>query len=212
MREKQSLSCEEHIGLVHMLVARHRPAESDREDLVQAGIEGLLRALRDFDESRGVAFSTYAVPVIEGHLRDFLRRNSTVKIPRSLRTDAARLARAQETLGEGASLREAAKLAGLTEEAAALAAGVFTPPKSIAELCEEGVEPSVDEREYDALVDRLALSEGLSRLTVRDAALIRLRYYRRMTQTDTARVLSMTQVQVSRAEKRILAQLRAFLT
>ena len=195
-----------------MLVARHRPTESCREDLVQAGMEGLLRALRDFDETRGVSFSTYAVPVIEGHLRDFLRRNSTVKIPRSLRADAARLARAQETLGEEASLNEAAKLAGLTEEQAALAAGVFTPPKSIAELCEEGGEPSAGEGEYDALVDRLALTEGLSRLDVRDAALIRLRYYRRMTQTDTARVLSMTQVQVSRAEKRILAQLRAFLT
>ena len=200
------------MGLVYALVARHRPSAAYREDLVHAGVEGLLRALRDFDNTRGVSFSTYAVPVIEGHLRDFLRQNSTVKIPRSLRADAAKLARARECLGENASLKELSDLAGLSEEDAALAAGVFTPPKSIAELCEEGAEPSGGEGEYDGVVDRLALSEGLSRLDARDAALIRLRYFRGFTQKDTARVLKMTQVQVSRAEKRILSTLRAFLS
>ncbi len=200
--------CEKHAGLVQMLVNRHLSRAESREDLVQVANLGLIRALRSFDPSRGFSFSTYAVPVIEGTLRDHLRRAGTLSVPRSLRTSAARLARARALLGEEVPLSRLAFEAGITEEEAVLASELSVSPASLSELEEEGTLPAAPDAGYDAVLDRVMVEEGLSRLEKRDAALISLRYFHGLTQEKTARVLSMTQVQVSRAEKRILTYLR----
>ena len=210
-QEELSLLCEKHAGLVQMTVNRHLSRAESREDLVQVAYFGLIRALKSFDPSRGFQFSTYAVPVIEGVLRDHLRRSGTLSVPRSLRTSAARLARARETLGEDASLARLAEEAGISEEDAVLASELSVSPASLSELEEEGTLPAAPDAGYDAVLDRVMLEEGLSHLKKQDAALISLRYFHGLTQEKTARVLSMTQVQVSRAEKRILAFLKNVL-
>lgn len=210
---EQELSslCEEHAGLVHMLVSRHASSPESREDLVQVANLGLIRALRGFDPSRGFRFSTYAVPVIEGALRDHLRTLGTVSAPRSLRTAAARLARARAELGEGVPLSRLAEHAGVSAEDAVLAMEFSRTPAPLSELEEEGVLPSFHETGYDAALDRVLLEQGLQKLSKEDAALISLRYFHGLTQERCARTLSMTQVQVSRAEKRILAFLKEVL-
>lgn len=200
------------MGLVHTVADRYLGRGVEREDLVQVASLGLLRALRGFDESRGLAFSTYAVIVIEGQVRDYLRGASALRVSRSVRTHAARLSRAQAALGEGATLAACAEAAGLTQEEAALAADAFTQPVSLAQWEEGGREIACTESGYDAVLDSVLLSDALGKLEKREANLVRLRYFHGLTQSRTARVLNLTQVQVSRAEKRILQKLRALLS
>lgn len=201
---------EQHKGLVIALVTRYLSrGGAQREDLVQVGTLALLRAQKSFDPARGFAFSTYAVPVIDGALRDYLRQNTPLCVPRSLHRAASRLSKARSALGEESSLAELAAFAGLSAEEAVLASDVFSAPVPLSELTEEGGGGvRVEEEGYEAVLSRLAVRQALSRLVREDRALISLRYLRGLTQVQTARVLKMTQVQVSRAERRILKMLR----
>ena len=209
--EAEALSLREHAGLVRAVARRFEGRGAETEDLVQIGTIGLIRALRAFDPGRGCRFSTFAFPLIEGEIRDFLRRDGTVKVSRTVRQNAARLAKAAAELGEGAAADAVAAAAGLDREEAALAAGVYLPPASLTDAPEAADIPAT-ETGYDRVLDRVMLSEGLRHLEKEEAALISLRYFRALSQEKTARVLGMTQVQVSRAEKRILAKLRSLLS
>ncbi|MBR6530739.1 MAG: sigma-70 family RNA polymerase sigma factor [Clostridia bacterium] len=200
------------MGLVFSLVSRYLSRGAEREDLVQVASLGLVRALRGFDASRGFSFSTYAVPVIDGAIRDYLRTSSTLHVPRSARQIAARLSASRSVLGEGATLAEVAEHAGVSAEEAALASEALAVPASLSELCEAGLEPAFTDAGFEAVLDRTALQEGMRHLEKREQALIDLRYFHGLTQNQTARVLCMTQVQVSRAEKRILQKLRDLLS
>ncbi len=200
------------MGLVYALVGRYRDRGEAREDLIQVATLGLLCALEKYDPSRGFRFSTYAIPVIDGKLRDYFRASGTVHVSRALKQNAAKLSRASAELGQDAPLLQLAAAAGLSAEEAALAFAAMRPVKSLQELSEEGMEPQAAEDGYERVLDKLCLSEALAALPREDAALIRLRYFHALTQSQTARVLKMTQVQVSRAEKRILAKLRELLS
>lgn len=209
---------EENLGLVHLCAKRFsvsRAAGKDLEydDLFQAGCVGLIKAAENFDESRGVKFSTYAVPVILGEIRRLFRDGGAVRISRGMR-DLGKRARAEEQqlrqeTGANPTVAEIAARMGVTPEKAALALGVSRAPISLTGG-EEGEEIEIPvEAPEEKMTERMTLYEILSTLEDRDKKLIQYRYFQGKTQTVTAGLLGMTQVQVSRREKKLLLYMRS---
>lgn len=173
-----------------------------------------MKAARSFDESRGVKFSTYAVPVILGEIKRLFRDGGAVKVSRSIKELYLRLTRIRENFlaeyGREPTVSELSSLCGESPEACAEAIAAARPPVSLTVQTEDGIDetdvpvPSSDTR----ILEELALSRALDTLSEKDRMLITLRYYRDKTQTETAAALGMTQVQVSRREKKLLALLR----
>ena len=187
------------------------------EDLVQIGSIGMLKAIRSFDADRGFAFSTYAVPLIVGEIRRFLRDDGTVKISRRLKHNAAAVLRARENFisenGREPHVFELAELCSLTPEDASEALCAASPVRSLAEPIggeEELVLENViaGEDEIAAETERLALGEALRTLEPMHRKIVTLRYFRNMSQKETAAALGLTQVKISREEKKIFAKLR----
>ena len=210
----QDTSVEHNLGLVHACAHRFKGRGIEYDDLYQAGCMGLVKASAAFDADRGVMFSTYAVPVILGEIRRLFRDGGTVKVSRSLKELGLAAGRTWELLGSElgreATVGEVAQRMGRSPEDIAQALAATAPPLSLTEGEEEGSgqidlpEESPEER----LSDLLSLQQLLAALEERDRKLIFLRYYRGKTQTEVARCLGMTQVQVSRREKRILQAMR----
>lgn len=202
---------ERNLPLVHSLAKRFRGKGVDYDDLFSAGCLGLVKAYDNFDSGRGLCFSTYAVPVILGEIKRLFRDGGAVKLSRSLKELAMKAMRiSDEIAAEGREPRIseiAARLQVSPEEAAeAIAAGA--PPASLtAEENGESLDVPQDSGE-ETLIDRLALEQCLNELCDEDRKLIMLRYFRNMTQAQTAGALGTTQVQVSRRERRILASMR----
>lgn len=207
---------EENNGLIWSIVRRYYGRGVEPEDLYQLGCLGFLKAVRGFDPAFGTQFSTYAVPKIAGEIRRFLRDDGPVKVSRSLKERAATIwaarSRLEAALGREPTLSELALDTGLTPEDIAAAETAAGPVVSLqAETGEggltlEGLLSGGNEEEQ--LVERLALRTALRRLPEREQQILLLRYYRGMTQTDTARVVGVSQVQVSRLERRALGKLR----
>ncbi len=207
---------EENNGLIWSIVRRYYGRGVEPEDLYQLGCLGFLKAVRGFDPAFGTQFSTYAVPKIAGEIRRFLRDDGPVKVSRSLKERAATIwaarSRLEAALGREPTLSELARDTGLTPEDIAAAETAAGPVVSLqAETGEggltlEGLLSGGNEEEQ--LVERLALRTALRRLPEREQQILLLRYYRGMTQTDTARVVGVSQVQVSRLERRALGRLR----
>ena len=210
----QDTSVEHNLGLVHACAHRFKGRGIEYDDLYQAGCMGLVKASAAFDADRGVMFSTYAVPVILGEIRRLFRDGGTVKVSRSLKELGLAAGRTRELLGSElgreATVGEVAQRMGRSPEDIAQALAATAPPLSLTEGEEEGSgqidlpEESPEER----LSDLLSLQQLLAALEERDRKLIFLRYYRGKTQTEVARCLGMTLVQVSRREKRILQSMR----
>ena len=210
----QDTSVEHNLGLVHACAHRFKGRGIEYDDLYQAGCMGLVKASAAFDADRGVMFSTYAVPVILGEIRRLFRDGGTVKVSRSLKELGLAAGRTRELLGSElgreATVGEVAQRMGRSPEDIAQALAATAPPLSLTEGEEEGSgqidlpEESPEER----LSDLLSLQQLLAALEERDRKLIFLRYYRGKTQTEVARCMGMTQVQVSRREKRILQAMR----
>lgn len=199
------------LPLVHSLANRFRGRGIDYEDLFSAGSVGLVKACDNFDESRGLCFSTYAVPVILGEIRRLFRDGGSVKMSRSLKELSVKAARARDELcksGSEPTISELADYLGVTPEEAAEAVAAGTPALSLTGT-EDGSEFDlpVESRE-NAIIDRLALRQCLDELAEEDRDLLILRYYRGKTQSETAQILGMTQVGVSRRERRLLEGLR----
>ena len=202
------------LGLVHSLAHRMSGRGMEYEELYSAGCLGLVKAVEGFDESRGLKFSTYAVPVILGEMKRLFRDGGTVKVSRSLKEFSLKVARERDRLGtelgREPALSELAAALGESLDKVAEAVNVSLPALSLTQPEEDGsgqLDVEVEAPE-EALVGKLALRELLSRLEDRDRELIRLRYFQGQTQSQTAARLGMTQVQVSRREKKILARLR----
>ena len=210
----QDTSVEHNLGLVHACAHRFKGRGIEYDDLYQAGCMGLVKASAAFDADRGVMFSTYAVPVILGEIRRLFRDGGTVKVSRSLKELGLAAGRTRELLGSElgreATVGEVAQRMGRSPEDIAQALAATAPPLSLTEGEEEGSgqidlpEESPEER----LSDLLSLQQLLAALEERDRKLIFLRYYRGKTQPEVPRCLGMTQVQVSRREKRILQAMR----
>lgn len=203
------------IPLVHSLANRFRGRGIDYEELFSAGSLGLVKAYDNFDASRGLCFSTYAVPVILGEIKRLFRDGGAVKMSRSLKELSQKTARARETLmkgGEEPTLSEIAEYLGVSLEDVAEAVRASEPVVSLT-APEEGGEVDVPvEGAENSLIDKLALRQCLAKLPADDKTLILLRYFRGKTQTETARIMGMSQVQVSRRERRILGELRLQMT
>ncbi|MDE7362416.1 MAG: sigma-70 family RNA polymerase sigma factor [Oscillospiraceae bacterium] len=202
------------LPLVHSLANRFRGRGIDYEEMFSAGSLGLVKAYDNFDESRGLCFSTYAVPVILGEIKRLFRDGGAVKMSRSLKELSLRAARARDELsksGAEPTVGEIAEYLGVSPEDAAEAVAAGLPPVSLTSAEDGGEYDLPEESRENALIDKLALRQCLSELDERDRRLIILRYFRSMTQSQTAELLGMSQVQVSRRERKILDNLRALL-
>ena len=204
-------SIQENIGLVHACAKRFKGRGMEYDDLFQAGCLGLVKAVDHFDESRGLKFSTYAVPVILGEMRRLFRDGGAVKVGRSLKELSIRASRkaAEFAEKEGRS-PTVGELVGVEPAEAAQALGAAQMPLSLTASEEDGggqMDISV-EGEDEKIAELLSLKQVVKELPPRDQNIIYFRYYKHRTQTETAQALGMTQVQVSRREKVILQELR----
>lgn len=219
-KEAREQLVEENMGLVFTVVRRFLGRGCDREDLVQIGSIGLLKAIDHFDTSFEVRFSTYAVPMIAGEIRRFLRDDGMIKVSRMLRETAARAYRIREEMekqsGREPTMEEIADEIGISKEELVLAMEAVSEVESLSQTIYggDGAPMLLGDRLPDrkdnneALLNRLLL-EGLIKLLAKEEQeIIRLRYFEEQTQMQVAERLGMTQVQVSRAEKKILKKMR----
>lgn len=218
-RAGDSAACEqvlrENNGLIWSVVRRYYGRGVEPDDLYQLGCLGFLKAVKGFDFAYGTCFSTYAVPKIAGEIRRFLRDDGAVKVGRSIREQALTLysvrERLRQELGREPGVSELAAQTGWTPEEIAAIDLATEPPDSLQRETAEGLalEGVVGtEAPEDALVERIALRETIDRLPEKERLTILLRYFKGLTQERTARVLGVSQVQVSRLERRGLERLR----
>ena len=206
---------EKNLGLVHSCAGRFKGRGIEYDDLFSAGCMGLVKAYDGFDGSRGLCFSTYAVPVILGEIKKLFRDSGTVKVSRSLKELGMRVQAAREhhmkVCGTEPTLSQLAEELNEPAENITLAIQAAQPAMSLTpENTEDGdrqLDIPVDSPE-EALAERISLEEVLRALPEQDQQLIRLRFYGNKTQSETAKVLHTTQVQISRRERRILSLLR----
>lgn len=205
---------EENLGLVHLCANRFRGRGVEYDDLYSAGCVGLLKAAEAFDTERGVKFSTYAVPVILGEIKRLFRDGGTIKVSRGLKELSLKTVKTRDELskilGREPTLSELSMKLGEDEASIAEALSVSMPPVSLTDNSDEGggqIDVAVPSPEFE-ISDTLALRQVLEIMDERDKKLIYLRYYKNMTQTATASKLGMTQVQVSRREKKLLQFMR----
>ena len=207
---------EENNGLIWSVVRRYYGRGVEPEDLYQLGCLGFLKAVRGFDPDYGTCFSTYAVPKIAGEIRRFLRDDGPVKVSRGLKEQAMSLraarSRLRALLGREPSLSELSAETGLTPEEIASADTATEPVISLQTetgeggLTLEGMLTAGSEEE--GVLEKLALRSAIALLPERERQVLLLRYYRGMTQVNAARVLGVSQVQVSRLERRAVEKLR----
>ena len=214
-----SEALERNNGLIWAVARRYFGRGVEPEDLYQLGCVGFLKALRGYDEEFGTRFSTYAVPKIAGEIRRFLRDDGSIKVSRSLKEQAqtVRIARSrlEQTLGRDPVLSELSAETGLSpEEIAACETATASAESLQRESGEDGFtleavlrDPGAEER----LLEQVALREAVARLPAQEREVILLRYFRGLTQEMTGRILKISQVQVSRAEKRAVTRLRGFM-
>lgn len=208
----------ENSRLIWSIVRRYTGRGAEQEDLYQLGCIGFLKAIHGFDPDFGTQFSTYAVPKIAGEMRRFLRDDGTVKVSRTLRERSARIAQARTelsaALGREPVLSELAEYLTLEPEDIAVAETATASVTSLSAETGEGLTlESVlgDEGMEDALVEQMDLRSAIARLPERERTVIDLRYFRAFTQERTARVIGVSQVQVSRIERRAVERLRRML-
>jgi len=205
---------EKNIGLVHSCANRFKGRGIEYDDLFQAGCMGLVKAYDAFDDTRGVMFSTYAVPVILGEIKRLFRDGGSIKISRSLKELSLKVTRVRERLslklGAEPTISQIAEELSITPEEAAEALDASHLPISLTESDEEGG-GQIDvliESDEEKIVCRRSLDQILSKMDERDRMIITLRFFKDKTQTETAKELNMTQVQVSRREKKLLSFMR----
>ena len=206
---------EENAGLIWSIVRRYYGRGVEPDDLYQLGCLGFLKAVQGFDFSYGTCFSTYAVPKIAGEIRRFLRDDGAVKVGRSMREQAQTLytvrERLRQTLGREPVLSELSEATGLAPEEIARTELATNAPESLQQEMADGLtlEGTLGtEAPEEGLVERIALREAIDHLPEKERMTILLRYFKGMTQEQTARVLGVSQVQVSRLERRGLGHLR----
>lgn len=207
-------SVEQNLGLVHLCAGKFRGRGIDYEELYSAGCEGLIKAVRSFDEDRGVRFSTYAVPVILGEIKRLFRDGGTVKVSRSLKELFVKASREREYFvkknGREPRMSELAEILCVStgQLAEALSSGQPVISLTVSDDESDGqIDIPVDSPD-EKISDMLALSQVMDELDASEKRLIWLRYYKNLTQSSTAEILGITQVQVSRKEKKLLLKMR----
>ena len=206
----------ENSGLIWSIARRYFGRGTDPDDLYQLGCLGFLKAVEGFDPAFGTQFSTYAVPKIAGEIRRFLRDDGAVKVSRTLKEQAAAIKQARsrlvQDLNREPTLEELSRETGLSPEEIAMAETATAGPESIQkETGEEGFTLEnvlTDTASEEQILERIALDQAISDLPERETLVIRLRYFHGLTQERTARILGVSQVQISRIEKKALGHLR----
>lgn len=211
----------ENVGLVWSIVRRFLGRGQEAEDLFQIGVIGLMKAVDKFDLSYEVMFSTYAVPMISGEIKRYLRdNNSLIKMSRSIKENGWKIKAAQEKLnfelGRDATLEELAAATELSMEDVVTALEAGSEIESIYKTVYQGDGNEIylvdrireEKNEAESLIDRMTVEQLLASLTDEERLLITSRYFEDKTQVETAKLLGISQVQVSRLEKKILLKMR----
>ena len=219
-RESREVLIEQNLGLVHHIVKRFLNRGYEAEDLFQIGVIGLIKAIDKFDTGYEVKFSTYAVPLITGEIKRFLRDDGMIKVSRSLKEMAVKVCMTREKLekdyGREPTLEEVSEEIGATREEIVMAMESASEVESLHKTIYQGDGNAISlmdgiKEEKDAseeLLDHMLLNSLLGTLEEKERDLLRLRYFEDLTQVQVAKQLDMTQVQVSRMEKKILGKLR----
>ncbi|MBR3894125.1 MAG: sigma-70 family RNA polymerase sigma factor [Clostridia bacterium] len=220
----EALLVEENAGLVRTVARRFLERGTEYEDLVQIGTIGMIKAIRSFSLERGTAFSTYAVPLIVGEIRRHLRDDGLVKVSRVYKRQGVSLMHEKNRIlseeGREPGIAELAAACGLSVEEAAISLDAISPVTSLSDfvygedsVTYEGVIPDEESaNESERICERISLAQSIGKLPPLWRKIVLLRYYRNMTQQETASVLGLTQVKISREEKKILAELRRELS
>ena len=209
----------ENTGLIWAIARRYTGRGTELEDLYQLGCLGFLKAVEGFDVNFGTQFSTYAVPKISGEIRRFLRDDGAVKVSRGIKEQAAAIKAVRNALsnalGREPTVNEISRQTGFSPEEIALAETATAATESIQRQCgEEGFsleDVLTDTESEEKMVEKIALRQAISNLPERERRVIQLRYFHGLTQERVAKVLSVSQVQVSRIEKKAIGLLRELL-
>lgn len=219
-KEARDLVVTQNMGLVWSIVRRFANRGHDMEDLFQIGSIGLIKAIDKFDDSYDVKFSTYAVPMITGEIKRFLRDDGLIKVSRTLKESSAKIRAFRERFcnmhGREPTVEETSKELNLSNDEILMALETGAEVESLYKTIYQGdgspiylIDKLAETKdESENMIDRLALKEIIATLDEREQEIIKLRYFNDRTQTDIARELGISQVQVSRMEKRILKILR----
>ena len=212
---------EENMGLVRSIALRFRDRGTDYEDLVQIGTIGMIKAVRSFSFEKEVVFSTYAVPLIMGEIKRHLRDDGPIKVSRIYKKLSMDIGRARNKIltdeGRDPTILELANICGISVEDAAIALETINPISSLSETFGDDEKLTLesqlasDDREIEKMNDKIALGQAFARLPRDWQKIITMRYYRNMTQQQVADALGLSQVKISREEKKILATLRGEL-
>ena len=205
--------------LVRFVVNRYRNCGKEYDDLYQLGRMGLIRAVMNFKADYGVRFSTYAVPMIAGEILRFLRDDGQMRVSRSIRENAHKAIlcaeKYMEETGNEPRLEDICARTGISEEDAVLALGALSPVRSLSEpLDEEGntlLGDTIGMNPYETIDRKILIQNLLSKLNEKDRRLIELRYFHHFTQAKAAEFLGLTQVQVSRLEKKLLIKMKEYI-
>lgn len=213
----------ENTALVKSIALKFRDRGTEFEDLMQIGTIGMIKAIRSFDIERGTAFSTYAVPLIVGEIRRHLRDDGLIRVSRSYKRTGIIIMREKNRImteeGRDASVVELANLAGVSPEEAAIAIDAVSPVTSLSDNVfgedSKTLDAVIPDREtqdeFENLNDRIALTQAINKMPPDWRKIILLRYYRDMTQQEVANLMGLSQVKVSREEKKIMSFLRGEL-
>ena len=215
-QEAAARALEANSGLIWAVVKRYYGRGAEPEDLYQLGCLGFLKAVQGFDPAYGTQFSTYAVPKIAGEIRRYLRDNGALKVSRGLREQSLTIYSAREQLrtrlGREPALSELSEATGLSPEEIAVAELAAAAPDSLQQENSEGLtlESTLADSAAteESMVERIALRSAIRALPDQEQKTILLRFYKGLTQQQCARILGVSQVQVSRLEKRALERLR----
>ncbi len=210
---------QENAGLIWSIARRFLGRGVEADDLYQLGCLGFIKAVEGFDLDYGTQFSTYAVPKISGEIRRFLRDDGAVKVSRTIKEQAVAIKTMRNhlttALGREPTLQEISRQTGFTPEEIALAENATAYTESIHKQAgEDGLALEnilTDTESEEALVEKISLRQAVDRLPEREQMVIKLRYYHGLTQDRTSKVLQVSQVQVSRIEKKALAHLRELM-
>lgn len=218
-KQAENMLVEKNMGLVYSIARRFSNRGYDLEDLSQIGAIGLIKAVKKFNPEFNVQFSTYAVPMITGEIRRFLRDDGVVKISRSLKENAMKGWRCEELLrrrlNRQPTIKEIAAECGLDADCLLEAFEAATPPESIYESVYSGGDKEIHlldtiagEEIEDGVINKVMIDDILKKLKPREREIILLRYFRGKTQSEIAKIVGVSQVQISRIEKKALSRIR----
>lgn len=218
--DAKELLVKENAGLIWSVTRRFTGRGVESDDLYQLGCLGFLKAVDGFDSSFGTQFSTYAVPKIAGEIRRFLRDDGTVKVSRSIKEQAAQINVKRNMLigllGRDPTLTEISEQTGFSPEEIAVIENAMSAVESIHQSTgEDGFTLEsvlTDTESEEIMIEKMALRQAINRLPERERNVIHLRYYHGLTQERIAKILSVSQVQISRIEKKAIARLKQLIS